>query len=265
MLPLALLSMAGVAFGQNTPDPLEAIRRIRENARQYVQQLAVLTCTENTRQTVTTGGETLTETREDGCDTSHYKLFAAQALAVSGTPAHDPPPRGAESGPDWPERLTDASLAASAALVGAVADARISSDMRRLRTESRLGRTVDVFSWQAAAPDGYPLTDRSGTRRVPYRGLLYADATSGAFVRLSVECNNIPRDSEYTGASLTLDFRSSEVDGRGIALPWRSVVRFQMDRGSTVNEAEYSAFRFANFGTQTEIRFGDAVADEEKR
>jgi hypothetical protein len=260
---LGLISIAGVALGQNTSDSAETIRRIRENGRMYIQRLGLLTCTENTRQTVATGGVTWTESREDGCDTRQYKLFALQSMEVAGVPAHDRPRRSAKSDPDWRAQLMDASLAASAPLVGAIADPRISADMRSLRTEALQGRIVEVFSWQGAAPDGYPLIDRNGMRRVPYRGL-YADPSSGAFVRLSVECFNIPRDSEYTAASLTLDFRPFEVDGRTVDLPSRSVVTFRTDFGSATNEAEYSAYRLANFSTDSGIQFGDEAAGEKE-
>jgi len=75
---------------------------------------------------------------------------------------------------------------------------------------------------------------------------------------------DIPRDSEYTGADLTREFRSFNVGGRSADLPSHSLVHFQMAKGVATNEADYRSYRLASFSTNAEIRFGDEVAGEKR-
>ncbi len=68
------------------------------------------------------------------------------------------------------------------------------------------------------------------------------------------------RDSARIGvhwSRVTVDFGPFDVAGRALNLPVRSRVRFRMKQGYTTNEAEYSAYRFAEFGAGSDIRFGD--------
>jgi hypothetical protein len=98
---------------------------------------------------------------------------------------------------------------------------------------------------------------------VPFKGLLYADAVTKTLVRVEIQCVDIPRESEYVGADVTVDFGSFDVAGRGINLPAHSRAHFQMRQGDAINEAEYIAYRFAEFGTSSDIQFADAVDDNQ--
>jgi hypothetical protein len=57
------------------------------------------------------------------------------------------------------------------------------------------------------------------------------------------------------------EFRSSEVGGRSLTLPARSLVRFRfgMALGSAAKEAEYRSYRLASSGADSDIRFRDPV------
>jgi hypothetical protein len=114
------------------------------------------------------------------------------------------------------------------------------------------------------ASEGFRLADAKRTMRVPYKGLLYADPVTGALIRVALTCMDIPHDSEYTGADLTLGFRSFNIGGRSVGLPSYSLVRFQMVKGKATNEADYSSYRLASFSANTEITFGDEVAEEKQ-
>jgi hypothetical protein len=120
-----------------------------------------------------------------------------------------------------------------------------------------------VFSFHVPASDGFVLEDAKRTMHVPYKGFLFADLVTGTFIRAALTCMNIPRDSEYTAADLTLEFQSFDIGGGSVVLPSHSLVRFQMVRGDATNEANYGSYRFASFSADSEIKFGDAA--EEKR
>ena len=256
--------LAGYAWGQTAPDPAE-IARIRENVRTYLDQLPRITCTERTRQTVRIGsrfeGAESTETREDSCDTRQYKLFAVQSLGVLGGKAYEEPKRRAS---DWRERLKEASLATSTGFLAALIDPEAEAGLRWVRTGRANGRAVSVYAFHAAMPDGFLLAEATGSVRVPFKGLLLADAASGALVWVEIQCIEIPRESEYIGAEVTVDFGSFDVVGRVLDLAAHSRVRFRMKQGDTTNEADYSAYRIAEFGTNSHIKFGDEAVEEKK-
>jgi hypothetical protein len=104
----------------------------------------------------------------------------------------------------------------------------------------------------------------SGSVRVPFKGLLYADSATSALVRVEIQCVDIPRKSEYEGADVTVDFESFDVNGRTMELPSHSSVRFQMKMGDATNEADYRGYRLANFGVDSQIRFGDEAVEKHK-
>lgn len=251
--------IAGVALGQNAPDPAATIVKIRENAHTYIDRLAVLTCTENTRQTIAIPGVTSTETREDGCDTTGYKLFAVQAVGLAGprvNPKH--------ASPDWRERLSGASLGTATGFLAALADTNIDTDLRWVRLVTLNGRPAAIFSFYVPEADGYVLADVKRTMRVPYTGRLYADPETGAIMRVEIRCVDIPRDSEYEGADVTVDFGSFTVNGRMVDLPSHSIVLFRMKKGNAANEADYSGYRMAIFSADEQIRFLDEPPEEKK-
>ncbi len=254
--------LAGFALGETARDAAE-IARIQENLHAYLDQLPRITCSEDTRQTVRIAGAQSTETREESCDTHQYKLFAVQQIGVLGGRAYEPGSRSAAS--DWRDRLREASLTTCTGFLAALVDPRRDAGFRWLRMARANGRAVSVYAFHAAMPQGFLLTDSKGSVRAPFKGLLYADAATGALVRVEIECIEIPLESEYTGADVTVDFSLFDVAGRGMDLPSHSRVRFQMKQGDTTNEADYSAYRLAEFGTDTRIKFGDDIGEESRQ
>jgi hypothetical protein len=260
---LALL-MARPSLGQNILEPVALIGKFREQARTYVEDLSRLTCIESTRQTVSIRDVTLSEMREDSCDTKQYKLFAVQSLSLARGPAYDPARRRVGTTSDWHERLTEASLDSNSEFLLAIANPQANIDLRWLHLDTLNGQRVSVFSFHVPASEGFALADVKGMMRVPYKGLLYADLATGAFVRVALTCEDIPRDSEYTGADLTLEFRSFNIAGSSVVLPSHSLVRFQMVSGHATNEADYRSYRLASFSADSEITFGDEVPEEKR-
>jgi hypothetical protein len=260
---------AGSAVGQNTasddqPTRAAAIQQIRELARTYIQDVPRLTCIVNTRQTVSIAGVALSESREDSCDTTRYKLFAVQAVSLAEGPAsvRNRSPRAVDNSvsSDWRDRLAEASLQSISAFLAAIVDPRSHIEFMWVRRDTLKGRRVSVFSFRVPASEGYALVDTKRTIRVPYRGLLYADPLTSALVRVDIKCVNIPGDSEYTSADVELDFRPFPVRGRLLPLPSHSVVHFQMSRGEATNEADYRSYRL--FSTDSEMKFETDAAEE---
>jgi hypothetical protein len=269
--PLYLALFAGSAIGQNTASDdsgngAAAIQRIREQARTYIQDVPQLSCTLSTRQTVTIAGFALSESREDSCDTKLYKLFAVQAVTLAEGPAafrnRSRRAAGDSVSSDWRDRLAEASLESASAFLAALVDPHTRTEFMWVRTGTLKDRRVSVFSFRVPASEGYALVDTMRTIRVPYKGLLFADPLTSALIRVEIKCVNIPRDSEYTGADLALDFSPSRVGGRLLPLPSHSVVHFQMTRGEATNEANYRSYRL--FSTDSEMKF-ETEAGEESR
>lgn len=254
--------VAGVAWGQTTPDTATEIARIRDKIRTYIDQLPRITCTERTQQTIRIPGVEGTETREDSCDTRQYKMYSVQALGMLGGKRYEPSPN--RTAADWQEQLKDASLEASTGFLAVLVDPQADAGMRWVRAGMASGRAVSVYEFRAAMPHGFLLAGATGSVRVPFKGLLYADAATGAMKWVEIQCVGIPRDSEYIGAEVTVDFRSFNVAGREFNLPAHSRVRFRMKQGDATNQAEYSAYRIPEFGIDTRIQFGDETGENNR-
>ena len=254
--------VAGVAWAQTALDSATEIARVRDQIRTYIDQLPRITCTERTRQTIRTAGAEGTETREDSCDTHQYKLYSVQTLGLLGGKYYEPNKK--RTAPDWREQLKDASLGAITGFLAALVDPQADAGLRWLRAGRASGRAVSMYAFQTAMPQGFLLTEATGSVRVPFKGLLYADAATGALAWVEIQCIGIPRESEYIGAEVTVDFGSFGVAERELKLPVHSRVRFRMKQGDTTNDAEYSAYRIAEFGTDTRIKFGDESGENNR-
>ena len=78
---------------------------------------------------------------------------------------------------------------------------------------------------------------------MPFKGFVYADYVTGAVVRISMKCTDIPVDSEYTGADVTLDYRAAQVAGQEVMVPAHYLAHFRTARGEVANEATFTAYR----------------------
>jgi hypothetical protein len=257
--PVAAAALARLQPEAPGPDSAVALRRVRENVRTYLDQLPRITCTERTRQTIRIPRAESTETREDSCDTHQYKQYSVQTLGLLDR--KDYKPNQNRTGPERREHLKDASLGTSTGFLGALADPQVDASLRWVRAGRVNGRAVSLYAFQVAMPEGFLLPEATGWVRVPFKGLLYADAATGALAWVEIQCIGIPPESEYIGAEVTVDFRSFVVAGRELNLPAHSRVRFRMKHGDTTNEAEYSAYRLAEFTTNSDIQFGNEVED----
>lgn len=257
VISCALIFIAGCALAQTAPskggphaaEQAASLNAIREYALSYSRRLPDFTCTQKTRQTIVVHTETLNEFKEFDCGTKQNTWFAKPAIALAegaGLPA--------------PGAATDRLMGSSwrgefGKVLDIVFDPETGADLRWDRVATLNGRRVSVVAFRVPQSRGYGLVESRRTIQVPFKGLVYADYETGAVVRIEMKCIDIPGDSEYKGADLTLEYSPAHVGGGEFMLPSRYLARFRMGRGEVTSEAEYTAWR--RFSADTAIRFGD--------
>ena len=86
------------------------------------------------------------------------------------------------------------------------------------------GRRVYVFAFRVPQSIGYLLRESKRTIQVPFQGFVYADyETRRRWVRIDMKCTDIPRNSEYMNAALTLDYKTGE-RGRQVSSSFRRTI-----------------------------------------
>lgn len=145
--------------------------------------------------------------------------------------------------------------------------AETGADIRWARAATRNGEKVNVFAYRVPEKKGYGLVEKTGTRRVPYKGLIYADAETGAVVRIELDCE-IPKDSEYQELEIALDYKPTGVGGREFLLPSHYRLHSLREGASANknlpreerrfiqenNETDYKSYR--KFEADTNVTFG---------
>ena len=103
-------------------------------------------------------------------------------------------------------------------LLASVFNPQAEADVHWERALNRNGRRVYVFAYRVPEKKGYGLVESTGTVRAAYKGLIYADAETGAVVHIEMECE-IPKDSEFRELEIALDYKPTEVGEREFLLP----------------------------------------------
>jgi len=249
----------------NAAEEAASLNVVREYALSDARSLPHYTCTQRTRQSIGVADFTLTELREDTCGSKRNPLFATQAVALAEGPTGSDrraagPDGGVSSGrlsAEGRDPFTEMFLPGEfGRLLGIVFDPETGADVRWDRVATLNGRRVNVFAFRVPQSRGYRLVESRRTIQVPFRGFVYADYQTAAVVRLEMKCIDIPADSEYTGADLTLDYKPAEVAGQEFILPSDSRVDFRMVKGRATNEAEYTSYR--RFSADSTIQFESA-------
>ncbi len=90
---------------------------------------------------------------------------------------------------------------------------------------------------------------------MPYQGLVYADAETLTVVRIEMKIGpqDIPNNSEYVNAALTLDYKPEQVAGQESILPAHYDLHYQMRKGMAWYVAEYTNYR--KFSADATIEF----------
>lgn len=153
-------------------------------------------------------------------------------------------------------------------------DPKARAEFHWQRSVNRNGRRVYVFAFRVPHIRGYGLEESKRILVVPYKGLVYSDAETGAVVRIEMECE-IPKNTEYKELEITLDYKPAQVAGKEFLLPShyhmhsrRQVAVSGSAKGrdtvvaavtsETFNEADYKNYR--RFDADSSVTFdGDAT------
>ncbi len=95
--------------------------------------------------------------------------------------------------------------------------------------------------------------EKSMTIRPAYTGLIFADASNGMIVRVTLEALDMPASFPVQVAKNQLDYDYTEISGSTFLLPLRAEVRMREGRLLIRNEIEFRNYR--KFGADTSITF----------
>jgi hypothetical protein len=245
----AALGGHGLAQAPSKDEQAAALDAVREYALSYTKRLPNFTCTQNNRQTIAVSGGSLTESKEFDCGSKQNTWFATPALALAEG-ARGPIPEASQA-----VAGETSARGEFGKLLGIIFDPATGADLRVDRLAMRNGRGISVFSFRVPQAEGYSLVESRRTIQVPFKGFVYADYETSAVVRIEIKCIDIPADSEYTGADLTLDYRTVRVVDQEVVLPAHYLARFHMARGDVTNEATFTAYR--RFSADSTLKFED--------
>ncbi len=206
---LAFILLAAANIGAETPEAAEharALAALRDYALHYTDRLPDFVCTQVTKRAFFANIESPTPPHKDAIEEQvtyaghkeSYVVTKHNGKAVNGI-AHNQV-GGLVSSGEFGSLLQNTFNP----------DAR--AEFRWDRFATRDGRRVNVFAFRVPEAKGYGLVESKRTIRVPYKGLIYADAQTGAVVRIEMQCE-IPGDSEYK--EVEPDSRLQTRRGRG--------------------------------------------------
>jgi hypothetical protein len=104
--------------------------------------------------------------------------------------------------------------------------------------------------------------EKSMTIRPAYTGLVYADASNGMIMRVTLEALDMPASFPVQVAKNQLDYDYTEISGSTFLLPLRAEMRMREGKLLIRNDIEFRNYR--KFGADTSITFDtpEPLADE---
>ncbi len=255
---LVCILLAAVNIGAETPqaaEPARAFAVLRDYALNYTDRLPDFICTQITERAFVLNVRFSMPPQRDVIEeqvtyTGHKESYVVTKL--NGNAVH---------GVAHVQVGGIVSSGEFGSLLKNTFDPKAGSEFRWKGSSTRNGRRVNVFAFRVPELRGYGLTETKRTIRVPYKGLVYADAQSGSVVRIEMACE-IPRDSEYKELELALDYKTTAVAGREFILPFhfhmrsrQALIPYVISR--TVNEADYKAYR--RFDADSSVSFEDGA------
>jgi hypothetical protein len=246
-ISLSLVLIAGYAPAKGSPtvaQPAAALDAIRQYALSYTKNLPNYTCTQTTRQAVLRGMlPPPMEVIEEQLSFSDNKEIR-KVTKINGIPAS----------PDGPDQLRGTPLGGEFGyLLDIIFKPDTGASIKFERLAKLDGHRVYVFAFRVPQSSGYLLRESKRTIQVPFQGFVYADYETRVVVRIDMKCTDIPRNSEYMNAALTLDYKPANVAGREFVLPSHYQLHFQMARGLEMSEAEYTDYR--RFSADATVQF----------
>jgi hypothetical protein len=107
-------------------------------------------------------------------------------------------------------------------------------------------RSTYVFSFRVPEEySKYTIKDeQSGRSTVPgYHGLVYADRDTGMVMRITMDCDDIPRDFPIHDVSEILDYDFQKIGVREYVLPLKAELRSHNGRTAAFNQIEFRLYK----------------------
>jgi hypothetical protein len=141
------------------------------------------------------------------------------------------------------------------AILEVIFDPQTSASLKWERPTTLDHRPVYVISYRVPKSNGYILTESKQRIQAPYQGLVYADADTFGVVRIEMKITprDLPKNSEYVNAGLTLDYKPEQVAGQEHVLPAHYTLHYQTTRGMALYTADYTNYR--KFSADATIQF----------
>jgi hypothetical protein len=254
---VVLVFWAGIALAQSaspkrpstSAEQTAIIEKVRGQALSYTRQLPNYICTQRTRQLIQRevfgqlrGGGDLIEEQVSFADNRETR----RVLSLNGHPVAADSPEQQRGTPSRGE---------FGAILEVIFDPQTSANLKWERPTALDRRPVYVFSNRVPQTKGYTLTESKQKIQVPYQGLVYADAETLTVVRIEMKITpqDIPKNSQYVNAALTLDYKPEQVAGHESILPANYMLRYQMRNGMAWYIAEYTNYR--KFSVDATIEF----------
>jgi hypothetical protein len=244
-----LVFMAGSGLAQTAAEQAAALDAIRENALNYTKNLPNYTCTQTTRQTVLREASVRLVTTMDLIEEQLSFSDNKEIRKVTKI-------NGVTASPDGPDQLRGTFLRGEFGnLLDIIFKPENGANIKFERLAKLDGHRVYVFAFRVPQSSGYLLTESRSTIQVPFQGFVYADYETRVVLRIDMKCTDIPRNSEYLNASVTLDYKLANVAGQEFVLPSHYQMHFQMVTSLKMSEAEYTAYR--RFSADSTVKFED--------
>jgi hypothetical protein len=253
-----LVYWAGTAFAQtaNPKRPLTpaeqaaVIEKVRDQALSYTRQLPNYVCTQRTRQMIVR--PVVGHALGDGVDLIEEEISFVDNREIRRVVNLNGHPVAADS-PE--QQLGTPSRGEFGAILEVIFDPRTSANIKWERPTKLDVRPVYVFSYRVPQSKGYTLSDSKQKVQVPFQGLVYADAETLTVVRIEMKITpqDIPKNSQYINAALTLDYKPEQVAGHESLLPAHYSLHYQMRDGMAWYIAEYTNYR--RFSADATIQF----------
>lgn len=254
-LSCALVFMASAVSGwagasKSRAEQAEAVNAVREYALNYTKRLPNYTCTLTTRQVKSPNNAGNKVVPVELTKVEEQLLFAdgkevRKVVRIDGRPA------SAEDA----EQLRESTKGEFGNLLYAIFDPATGAELRWDRAATLNKRAVDAIAFRVPQLKGYGLNGSRGGIRVPFEGLVYADAETHAVLRLQMKCTMIPDAFEMQNVDLTLDYKSAQVAGHEVILPSHFVLHYRdsADDRQHADDGQYSAYH--QFGANAAIQF----------
>lgn len=129
------------------------------------------------------------------------------------------------------------------------------------------GRIVNEFDYRVRQPmSHYSITHEGSNRTIiaGYHGRIWATRDSNTVMRITLECEDIPRDFPVQEVSLDLWYDVTKIENQEYVLPLKWDLHSREGKYLVWNSAEFALYR--KFGTETSITFDsdDESKDQKK-